>query len=211
MSYVVSKIDECDLATDVVKSVSVLVALRWVALAWNDVQSETITKCFRKAGVLNDTLDAVGLDHAGADGSEDPFAAIDQELELQSLIEQTGSESCTPQEFISGDDDLPVCVEMDDENWEETFLEELTAAADKPEDASQEMDEDEELDDNGPVLPKLKTYKEAINSLEDVYRFLEDKGHGMEALSVGASIDQLAALKNFNSRQASLYEYYTQS
>ena len=26
---------------------------------------------------------------------------------------------------------------------------------------------------------------------------LEDKGHGMEALSVGTSIDQLAALKTF--------------
>ena len=123
LSYVVSKIDECDLATDVVKSGSILVALRWVALAWNDVKSETITKCFRKVGVLNDMLDAVGLDHAGADGSEDPFAAIDQDLELQSLIEQTGSESCTTREFISGDDDLTVCVEMDNENLEETLLE----------------------------------------------------------------------------------------
>ena len=184
LRYVVSKIDECDLATDVVKSVSVLVALRWVVLAWNEVKSETITKCFRKAGVLNDTLDVVGLDRAGADGSEDPFAAIDQDLELQCLIEQTGSETCTPQEFISGDDDLPVCVEMDDENWEETFLDELTAA--KPEDASRDMDEDDEIDDDGSV------------------------GHGVEALSIGASIDQLVALKNCNSRQATLYEYSTQ-
>ena len=87
LSYVVSKIEECDLATDVVKSVNILVALRWVALAWNEVKSDTITKCFRKAGVLNDMLEVVGLDHAGADGSVDSFADIDEYLELQHLIE----------------------------------------------------------------------------------------------------------------------------
>ena len=141
LSYVVSKIDECDQATDVMKSVNVLVALRWVAQAWNEVKSDTITKCFRKAGVLNDVLEVVGLDQAGADGSVDPFADIDEDFELQYLIEQTRSESCTPREFISGDDDLPVCVEMDDENWENTFLEELTAAEGEAEDASQEIDE----------------------------------------------------------------------
>ena len=197
-----SKIDECDLATDVVKSVNVLVALRWVALVWNEVKSDTITKCFRKAGVLNDVLEVVGLDHAGADGSVDPFADIDENLELQHLIEQTGCESCTPQEFISGDDDLPVCVER-----ENTLLEELTAAEGNAEDASQEMDEEDDEFDDGP---QLKTYKEAINSLKDVCQFLEHKGHEIEALSIGSSIDHIVVLKNSNSRQASLYEYITQ-
>ena len=209
LSYVVSKIDECDQATDVMKSVNVLVALRWVAQAWNEVKSDTITKCFRKAGVLNDVLEVVGLDQAGADGSVDPFADIDEDFELQYLIEQTRSESCTPREFISGDDALPVCVEMDDENWENTFLEELTAAEGEAEDASQEIDEDDEFDD-GPVGPRLKSYKEAINSLEDVCQFLEHRGHGIKALSIGSSIDHIVALKNSNSRQATLYEYVTQ-
>ena len=209
LSYVVSKIDECDQATDVMKSVNVLVALRWVAQAWNEVKSDTITKCFRKAGVLNDVLEVVGLDQAGADGSVDPFADIDEDFELQYLIEQTRSESCIPREFISGDDDLPICVEMDDENWENTFLEELTAAEGEAEDASQEIDEDDEFDD-GPVVPRLKSYKKAINSLEDVCQFLEHRGHGIEALSIGSSIDRIVALKNSNSRQATLYEYVTQ-
>ena len=73
---------------------------------------------------------------------------------------------------------ISVCVEMDDENWENTFLEELTAKAwakNETEDASQEMDkEDDEFDDD-PVVPKLKTYKEAINSLEDDCQFWSTK------------------------------------
>ena len=119
-------------------------------------------------------------------------------------------EICTPQEFISGDDDLPVCVEMGDENWENTFLKELTAVEGEAEDVSQEMDEEDDEFDDGPVVPKLKTYKEAINSLEDVCQFLEHKGHGIVALFIGSSIDHIVALKNSNSRQATLHEYITQ-
>ena len=44
------KIDECDKASDVAASVNILIAVRWVAQAWSKVKSETISKCFRKAG-----------------------------------------------------------------------------------------------------------------------------------------------------------------
>ena len=49
-----------------------------------------------KAGVLDDMLEVVSLGHEGADGLVDPFADIDDDLELQHLIEQTVSESCFP-------------------------------------------------------------------------------------------------------------------
>lgn len=154
-------------------------------------KSDTITKYFRNAGVFNDVLEAAGLDHAGADGSVDWYW---WRFRVAASNEQTGCESCTPQEFISGDADLPVCVEMDDENWENTFLEELTAAEGEAEDASQEMDKN----DDGPVVPK-----------EDVCQFLEHKGHEIEALSIGSSIDHIVALNNSNSQQATLYECHS--
>ncbi len=157
----VSKIDSCDRATDVIKFVNVLVALRWVALAWQEVSPETNSKCFKKAGVLNYELDVVTL--GATDGSVDPFSDID---ELQCLIEQTGSESCTAREFITGDDNLPICADMDNENWEETFLKELTK--NEVESAMEVDDEEDECDEAAIVVPKLKTYKEIINVLEDV-------------------------------------------
>jgi len=101
-----------------------------------------------------------------------------------------------------------ISVEMDDENWENTFLEELTAAEGEAEDASQEMDEDDEFDDS-PVIPKLKTYKEAINSLEDVCQFWSRKDMEFKSCPlVRLSINCYS--KNSNSRQTTLYEYVTQ-
>ena len=46
LKYILSKIDECDTAMDVVKSVDILMALRWVATSWAMVSAETIRKCF---------------------------------------------------------------------------------------------------------------------------------------------------------------------
>ena len=109
-----------------VKSANILVALRWVAQGWHKVKPDTITKCFGKAGILNNVLVVVGLD--GADGLLHPFPEIDVDLEMQHLIEQTesGSSSCSVKEFVSRDGDLSVCFEMDDDNCETTFLGELT-------------------------------------------------------------------------------------
>ena len=59
LSYVISKIDECSSASEVVKSVSILAAIRQVEIAWSKVKEETILKWFRRAGVLDNSLDVV--------------------------------------------------------------------------------------------------------------------------------------------------------
>ena len=74
LRYVISKIDECDKASDVVKSVNVLIAIWWIALAWSQVAADTITKCFPKAGILDNGLGVV-ISHDTDDSSDDPFFA----------------------------------------------------------------------------------------------------------------------------------------
>lgn len=49
----VNKVDDCSTASEVCKSVDVLQAIRWTAMAWNDVPKSTVVKCFIKAGVLH--------------------------------------------------------------------------------------------------------------------------------------------------------------
>ena len=56
LRFVISKIDECDTASGVIYQVcECALAIRWVAQAWKAVKEETISKCFRKAGVLDES------------------------------------------------------------------------------------------------------------------------------------------------------------
>lgn len=118
LRYVLSKIDECETATEVVNSINILIAIRWVAQAWGKVKAETITKCFRKAGILDS-----GMAVVSSDLEEDPFLDIDESVELQSLINDVmpTNDSCNVEEYVNGDDIIPVCNDMDSDTWEENF------------------------------------------------------------------------------------------
>ena len=56
LRFVISKIKTCTTASEVMKSINILHAIRWVAQAWEAVKPETIKKCFRKGGVLDESF-----------------------------------------------------------------------------------------------------------------------------------------------------------
>ena len=88
--FVISKVDECNTASEVNKSVNVLQAIRWVAQTWKAVKDETISKCFRKAGVLDESLSIASREYE----DQDPFDELDSGPsrsatdELEDLIHQ---------------------------------------------------------------------------------------------------------------------------
>ena len=98
----ISKIDSCSSATEVTSSINVLLAIRWVALAWREVNSTTIVKCFKHVGILNDGLNFHAL------SEEDPFQDIDETITMGSLISTTMGtcDTCSEEEYVHGDDDL---------------------------------------------------------------------------------------------------------
>ena len=153
-----------------------MTAIYWIAHAWEEVKSDTIMKCFRSAGVLTNELDVVSVDES------DPFSEINETVELTQLIERTvGSDSCPAREYIAGDDDLPVCDEMDNETWDQTFMETLLTDSGPtlPEDES-DTEEDHDL---LPPPPKFSNFNEAVVALEDVKHFLESRHCLTEAQS----------------------------
>ncbi len=188
MRYVLSKIDECD-----TKSINILVALRWVAKAWVLVKPETISKCFRKVGILITGLDVISSE---VEVEDDPFSDADIRMEVQSLIEKTMPTGgrCDVDEYLQGDDDLPVCMDLNNDSWEADFLDQL--GEDEQEVANEEEDKEEDEMDIEPPPPKIQNFKEAVQSLEDVQQFLEGLGYIEEALEIGSAVDTMTIFKN---------------
>ena len=203
LRYVLSKIEECDTATDVVKSVNILIAIRWIAKAWSLVKAETISKCFRKAGILDTEMKIVSCD---VDNDEDPFLQSDAQMELQSLIDQAmpANGACTCQEYLTGEDDLPVCKDFDNDCWDADYIAQLGEERDNEGPVD---DEDDEAVIQPPPL-KLCSYQEVVESLEHAYLFLESRGNIPEAMSIGSSIDDIVKLKVLSSRQTTISDFY---
>ena len=49
-----SRIQEDASATEIVKGVDVLMAIRWIQDAWKEVTNSTIKNCFEKCGIKRD-------------------------------------------------------------------------------------------------------------------------------------------------------------
>ena len=206
LRFVLSQIDACDKASEVVKSVSILHSIRWVAQAWEAVSAETIRRCFRKAGILDDSFSVVTRPN-----EHDPFLEIDSNTsEIESLMEQIQPEgvTCSSVEFINGDDDLVTCFETDDDSWDQPFLASLDSTTGTSSDHGNEEEEEEE--ELGPPQPKVKNLSEAISHLEGVREYLDSKGHLTEATIISSAVDKLALLHCKN-RQSRLDGYLLQS
>ena len=124
LRFVLAKIEECSTASDVVKSVNLLMAICWVAHAWNTVSPDTISKCFKKGGVLDSGMDVV---NRGIEEEIDPFDVLDAESQLRDLISRAmpAKDICTVEEYINVEDSVPVCSEFDNDTWDVNFLEEI--------------------------------------------------------------------------------------
>ena len=76
LRHVASEIDGKKTASEIVKSVNLLMAIRWMVSAWDEVPSEVISKCFKHVGMYPD--EEMEMD-------DDPFAGEDL-LEIEDLL-----------------------------------------------------------------------------------------------------------------------------
>ena len=152
LRYVLSKIDECQTGSEVANSVNVLTAIRWISLAWDQIQEETIRKCFKKAGILSED----GAVVSRLEFEEDPFGDLELEGvdDLSCLVDQIEGEHCSVDE---GDNDLGFCFDVENENWDDEFFTNLVSAQVCNHETEELESDDEEECDVLPPEPKLKS------------------------------------------------------
>ena len=112
LRFVLASIDTCNSAS-VVRSVTSLTAIRWISKAWMEVKPETVSRCFRRAGILTEQLQVTSV--LQVEGP-DPFADVEAEMDIAGLISNVMGK-CSSVVYVNGG------MDYDDETWDQRFLE----------------------------------------------------------------------------------------
>ena len=114
LTHVVNKIDDCNSATEVSKSVAILQAIRWIAQAWESVSESTVKKCFIKAFLEDKSLVLFPEEHQEFDLFQE--LAASELVQVNSLLCDASSGSGTDVplagEALKGDSTLPTGAKM---------------------------------------------------------------------------------------------------
>jgi len=101
------------------------------------------------------------------------FDDLDEDTNLQKVINQVNlPETCTVQKYTNADKDVPVCIDMEDNSWEENFMLQLQEPTEDSSKENAKEGEDQVITQSEHIV---KIFKEAIASLTDVQHFLERK------------------------------------
>ena len=111
------------------------------------------------------------------------------------------------------DADIPTSFDLDDENWQEKFFQELGP---RSKEHCGEDQEDQEVADpqssETEHTSSIKTYSDALIAMEDLSTFLQNKGHKTEANEVMKFSSQVTSLYyselSSSSRQTTLFECF---
>ena len=199
LRYVCSQVDGEKNASEIVKSINVLMAIEWGRQAWNDVRQSTITKCFQKTGLYprDEPIE------------DDPFEG-EELANLKTIMDRIHAE-CSVEEYVSYDDDTAICtglIDPSNPNWRSEVRNELLD--DDPdiqfvsEDTSIDDDFDKELEE-----PSIKSLAEALHPTDQLRHFAQFNGYQDLTLAVGKASDVISSLQLLApKRQTALTDYF---
>lgn len=129
---------------------------------------------------------------------------------------QRGEESCCTNDFITADDEVPICHNIFSDDWESEFMDQVGTCSTscklphievESENESEDEDEGTSVQVHGPTFT---SFSEVVQVLEGVALFLDNKGHTDTASDTSRLATIVASLhySSINSaRQSTLDEF----
>ena len=150
LRYMCGKAASSSCASEIVKSVNLLMAIEWGKQAWDEVAGTTITKCFKKTGLYPDS-EVV---------DDDPVEGEDNQ-ELGDLLTRLHA-SCTAEQYIAEEDDLEVCqppIDSSETNWRQSVRDYALNQYDNADKEDIDAMEDEDVEENFEIYLIMKSQK----------------------------------------------------
>ena len=159
LQYIASEINGQKSASEIIKFVHLLMAIRWMVSAWEEVKPEVITRRFKHVGMYPDEAEAIEID--------DPFAG-EEELEMETLLSKisTSGQDLDMSSFDDDENAYEPPIDTSSPNWRENLRSEIV------EEIAEESDDNEASDDFDLPLktPEVSSVKGAlglVNKLAD--------------------------------------------
>ena len=127
----------------------------------------------------------------------------------QDIWNPVPQDACSVSDYVNGDSELPVCTDLDNDHWEDNFMDSLTQENTM---TPTEEDSDPESDvDLDPPVPVIKDFKETIQTLEHVQDFLESRNCLEMATKMSALLTEVAAHQVSAMHQTTLTQFFSRA
>ena len=201
LRHVCSKVNVSSNASEIVKSVDLLMSIEWGKQAWDEVSSDTIIKCFKRTGLYPEAK--------VEEDEDDPFEG--EELSSLQLLVNSLNTSCPAQEFVCCDNDLEVCsglIDPSDPEWRTKVREEVLVQNDQDPEIQEEIGAKALCVDDEEKAPEINSDREALQMAEKLLEYARYKGNEKLALVLSKSTDLLQEIVIRNQKQSSIYDYF---
>ena len=190
-------------ASEIVKSVNLLMAVQWMVNAWDKVKCKVISKCFRHIGMYPSAME---LD----EDDDDPFAG-EELLDLEALVQKMSKKGidAAPYAVFYDDADAYYSLDPTHPDWRETLRDEVIAThsnSNKTEIAT-DSDSDDSSDDAPLPIPAVQTVKGALDLERQIAEFADYRSCEELSTAVTNVSDILVDMRLKSQKQSSILDF----
>ena len=192
LRHVASEIDGKKTASEIVKSVNLLMAIRWMVSTWEEVPSEVISKCFKHVGMYPDQETEM---------DDDPFAG-EELLEIEELLSRISPDLDVSFVDVEVDAHEPP-VDTTLPNWREKMRNDILGASE----GTEASDEESILESEELKTPEVSSVKGALELSKKLLDFSDWQGDEKLSQAITRVNDALTDLQLKSLKQSSIRSY----